>query len=846
MLLSVLVPVGVAAEEISLTVSEQEKITLLYKLNIIDADTVDDADVKRGEFAQWVMHLAGIDPNLITPTDTFEDVSADSEYAEAVTAAYSLGYMNGISEKEFGVSQKLSRTDAMVTLVRLLGYEPLAIRRGGYPDGYVQSAAGLGLYKGIDADEPCERKAVLLMCYNALTANFVNTNDEVVRKEGLLTSLHNVYKLTGTVTANRFTNLSNTDMRLAADEIEIDGAIYITQDVSVADLLGEAVSGYYYYDAAEDTSYLLYLTAQTGVNEKLVLPYDKIVSAANNTVTYENEKGDIKTAKLRSGFTMVLNNRIVTERKTSDLKLTDGELTLVNGDSDGRYELAKVTKPEIMVLRGIDMTEDLLYCREGNIYTYAYDDDYYSEYIRIDAYSGEEKSVTLDELAAGDVLTVYRSQDEHYLKIYATSKKVYGIITQISDDKLYIDGEEYDLPIKTPRSELAVGAKVTFSLDRFGRLVYMDEEQDNLGPKYGYFFDYRAGTGLGAASVKILVGDEKLVFPLADTVTVDESSSFKGKELTQSATLFESGKAVKQIIRYHVNGKGAIDALYTTQGQAADSIKKLDSISRANVTKYYQWKNIWAGKYYLPTENFFMVVPTVGDEADDEELYSTTYAFGDDVNDCYVEMYDVSDDNEIGALLIYSKDALKGVVQTTQNTNVGIFMRSAQGVDNPLVTLWSNGLEKQYEVNGDNIPDLSIYGFGDVVRYVVGADGRISTLYTMLDVGATGETTPAPTMASQSYDYHYFGRVYKKLEDYLIMIPNADNPTYDTAIDKRIILPAVSNDNCAVIDMRSRRITSASFDSVPQYFEGDTNGVGYIYARVYKWTANKDLFIYKF
>ena len=845
-LLTTCIPMAVTAEEITLTEAETEKITLMNRMGIIDVNTVEDTPVKRGEFAAWVMGLSGMRADLVTPLEKFTDVPVTHQYAAAVTVAYTIGYMNGISDNEFGVSKDISRTDAMVTLVRLLGYDALAKRRGGYPDGYVQCAAGLSLYKGIDADEACERKAILMMCYNALTAKFVNTDDEVVRGDGLMASIHNVYKVRGTVTANRFTQLNSTDMRLKANEIEIDGAIYKTQDIAMAELLGESVSGYYFYDEKEDERHLLYLTSANSSNEKIVIPYDKIISAASNEVTYENEKEDIKTIKMRSGFTFVLNNRLMPDRKTSDLKLSDGELILLDTDSDGRYELAKAIRPEVMVLRGVDTTEDLLYCREGNVYTYVFDKNYYSEIIRIDDYTGAEKAISIDELTAGDVLTVYRSADERYLKIYATAKKVYGIITQISDEKVLIDGTEYDLPLRTARSELAVGAKVTFNLDRFGRLVYMEEEQDNLGPRYGYFFDYRPGTGLGGAAVKILAGDDKLTYPLANTVKVDDSSSFAGKELTLSATLFDSGTVKKQLVRYRVNSKGEIDHFYTTVGNAPDSIKKLDSISKASTTKYYQWDRIWAGQYKLPTDNFFMVVPTVGDEPNDEELYSTTYTFGADVNDCNVEIYDVDDDNKIGALLLYSQDPLKGVVQTTVNTDVGVFIRGAKGEDNEIAYLWSNGEEKSYEVNGDNIPDISVYSFGDVVRYVVGADGRISTLYTMLDVGATGENTPKPTMDSDTYDHHFFGRVYKKLEDYFVIIPNKDNPTFDTSMDKRILLPGKNSANCAVVDMRTRKVTSATYSSVPQYFEGDEHGVGYVYVRVYKWTANKDLFIYKF
>ena len=850
--LAMLAPAGVVWSEepvsdgkTAFTAAQTAKFNLLYEMGITESAEISDAPVTRGEFAAWVAAMSGMNSGVLPYATRFSDVSSSNKYARAVAVVSALGCMNGVSETEFGVSKEITYFDAQVTLVRLLGYEKAAQMNGGYPAGYAKYAASLKLGSDTVAADGNERAAILLMCYNSLTAPFVDTDGEATKENTLLGKLHGIYEAKGIVTANRFTCLDTEKIRLNNNEIEIGGVVYITEDASLAEYIGEFVSCYYFYNEKDDERSIIYLKPETDRVETLVLTHEQILSAKDNTISYEDEDGDTELAELRPGFDFILNNRVVMDRTTSDLDLADGELTLIDADGDGLFELAKAKSPETMIYQGADNMEDMIYCKEGNIYTNAYDKTYYSEYIRVDELDKTQKQISLDELTAGDVLTVYRSKDDKYLKIYAISAGVYGTLEEVSDEEVVIDGVTYDVPLKTPVSELIAGSEVAFSVDMFGRLVYLDGEDDSVGPQYGYFFAYEAPKGLANARVKFIIGDETQIYPLADSVKVDDASSYGGDELTSCAALFESGAAVRQLVRFCADKNGEVTDIYTAAGNAENSIRKTPDTDKNIATKYYQWRNIWGGKYVLPPENFFLVVPTVGDEAEKEELYGTSYAFNTDVNNCYVEIFDVDDNMEAGAVLLYSQTALEGQATTTVDTAVGIITKITKGEENNFVYLWSNGENKSYEVNGDNIPSLAEFGFGDVVRYVVAKDGKVSTLFKMLDVGASGETTLAPALPSDGYDNHYFGRVYRKLDDYLVLIPNADNPGFDTAVDKRIVAPSAYG-TCAVIDMKSQKVISGTYDSVSQYFDGDGSGGCYVYTRIYKWTTCKDLFIYRF
>ena len=331
----------------------------------------------------------------------------------------------------------------------------------------------------------------------------------------------------------------------------------------------------------------------------------------------------------------------------------------------------------------------------------------------------------------------------------------------------------------------------------------------------------------------------------------------KGSEFNKCTELFEGDTAKRQLVRYGLDKEGNIKAVYTAFGSGKYSIKKQPGIEKGTKTKYYQWYNIWAGQYVLPDENFYLVIPNVGTEAENEELYGSEYQFGTDINDVYVEIFDVDDDMEIGALLLYSDKALDGLSETNSDTSSGVFVKEMTGIDGPVAYIYTrNGETRAFDVKPENYKNLNEFKFGDVVRYVVAADGKVSTLTKVLDIGETALSTPSPivnkddlTVSQDGYNHHYFARVYKKLDNHMVLIPNLyngiANASFDDASEKRIVVPN-NFQSCYLVDMGSERIVSGSLDSMSQYFEEGKNGGCYVYIKLYKWSTVTEMYIYKF
>ena len=177
---------------VELSKLEQERIRILYNLGIIDSIDLTNENVTRGEFSTWLIKLLGMDSSISTST-SFSDVDATNPYSGSIAMVAGMGYMNGISETEFGVNKSISFQEATTSLVRLLGYEISAQREGGYPEGYTKIASTINLYKNLKLTGKNNRTAIALLCYNALVAPYVDYTGHRSSENTLLEKIHGVF-----------------------------------------------------------------------------------------------------------------------------------------------------------------------------------------------------------------------------------------------------------------------------------------------------------------------------------------------------------------------------------------------------------------------------------------------------------------------------------------------------------------------------------------------------------------------------------------------------------------------------------------------------------------------------
>ncbi len=104
--------------------------------------------VRRDEFSAVASALMGfttVEPS-VTP---FTDVAEDNIYGSSIRTVKDGKIMNGVNSYEFAPGSTITFQDAIVTYIRILGYQVWADSKGGYPTGYNQVATSLKLFNEI-------------------------------------------------------------------------------------------------------------------------------------------------------------------------------------------------------------------------------------------------------------------------------------------------------------------------------------------------------------------------------------------------------------------------------------------------------------------------------------------------------------------------------------------------------------------------------------------------------------------------------------------------------------------------------------------------------------------------
>ena len=109
--------------------------------------------ITRSEMAKIITQMYGLfDIDLYHQNVDFIDVSSRNPYSASIKFVSDSKIMNGYGDGLFLPDKDITYYEAVKTLVTVLGYEPLALQRGGYPQGYLKVANELGIIIYPNAD----------------------------------------------------------------------------------------------------------------------------------------------------------------------------------------------------------------------------------------------------------------------------------------------------------------------------------------------------------------------------------------------------------------------------------------------------------------------------------------------------------------------------------------------------------------------------------------------------------------------------------------------------------------------------------------------------------------------
>ena len=465
-------PAGTAA------LAEEPEVGLLTELHIFDDETKTQIITNQG----YILHILKLLHEEPIPLGNAASIFPD---VKTNIAEMNRAYMLGLATGKNGClrpDEAITLQEAVVMLVKALGYKISAEQQGGYPAGYIQAAGSLHLLDGVpdaDMDAPLTYPQAAALFQNALTAPIMHskyTGDAVEyvweKDVTILSQYHHVFKKTGVIQANRYANISDAEYSLSAGEVVIGDERFLVGDTNASKMVGYKVLSYYQFDEEQDTATLLYLEDRSGrvltVDAADLEPQNQI-----NSIAYADKNGKTKTIRFPEDMVIIFNGKRCFDLTVQDLQPQSGSMTFIDNDADGRYEVMHLVSYAVCVVKSVvDQTKILDYYQKTQLDLE--DLEYYT------LTSGGEP-IESASLGTWDVLSVARSKDGKIADILVSTQKITGQVTGLYEDGVEIDGQEYDyLPVyaeyrkENPQNAEQARDMVQVYLDAGGRVAAID------------------------------------------------------------------------------------------------------------------------------------------------------------------------------------------------------------------------------------------------------------------------------------------------------------------------------------------------------------------------------------
>ena len=544
------------------------EVNLLTALGITDGihfQSQADNLVTRYEFAILLTRLLNVDASKYSSSTVINDVSN----AQKPYAAYLMdnGIMKGDGQGNFLPNSHVTVHQALVTVMRILGYDVIADAKGGTEGFYAEVASKLELDAGIMRyrDDRIQYKNVIRIFYNALhTGLYVQTtfgNEEKFATDYDRTLLYDRFEIKiaeGRLMANDVSSIDGGV--LSSGTIRIGDIEYDVNGLEVESYLGYEVTAYYKQPAS--VRQLVFLDNLLLSNS---VTYDTSeISYSEFEYSYTDENGNDKQLSLDTDFVLIINGVFTVYSK--DLMLpASGTVTLVNTDNDKKYETVVIRDERIEIVQSYNATENSIGFKYGGA---ALDLDKFDE-AKIKIYNANGRLTDTSALKEWTVVTIL--ENDGYLTIYVSNNSVRGSVEELlkndSNITVTVGGEEFMVSAMYKNGDVAIRQTGTFYLDANGRIVAFREGTDLWN--YGFIFDAALETALDSV-YKFEIFDESCfretkVVEAAGNITVDgEKCSSNGISKQTGANVLKQFEDNPQFVRFQTNGKGQLTQIQTT------------------------------------------------------------------------------------------------------------------------------------------------------------------------------------------------------------------------------------------------------------------------------------------
>ena len=846
-------------EAYTLSHTSQDTKELLSTINIDIShcnDTV--STVSRAEFIYVLMQLVNC-ADMGGSSLPFDDVAGNDYFSGAVS--YALGLNVVSSSSSFYPYREVTVNEACKMAVTLLGGGYLANAKGGYPYGYYLTASQMELLDGITSagNELLTREEFYTFIKSFLIAKVYEP--EQIENDGFLISdnrsilevYHDVYTVSGIITANENSALYDPAVELGEGFAEIDHTLYKT----IVDApLGAGVTAYVKNTANYDTIIFFDCSDTASVD------VDTSYFIAVNSSSVEYETGDKqKKLSLDNNPSFIYNGKADPKFLVSDLKKVDGVVTFTDNNQNGKYDVVEVKESTQIYVQSVNADEK-------------YITGFNAGYIDLGDNSDKKYSVTVDgvpaslsQIPSGTMASCSISKDGMLINISVSTKSVSGTIEGYDYGRkmIYVDGtgyvygkyfEEYYL------NSALLGIKGTFLLsDRDMIEGFVKESKGTM--QFGYFIDIKQKSGIDdSIIVKMCTSDDTIAtMNMSDDVVLNGIRASSNDDILSLLTT--DGEAKSQIIRYSLDKNGAINCIDTKAESAG--IMTGDEPENDNLTLYRFPTGTTNMQLYNTSTSIVFPFFAVADDAvafvvgDDETMedekrfraYNAKSYYSS--IDKYVrldktEVLNVSPENAASAVVINAN--VLGVAVSDYTPSGLVYTLTKAMIEDgetclKLVAVTGNEF-KTYYIKDESVLSQAIEGAtlenpgiepGDVLRISAAADGTVAAL--ALDFDYSEETVYKTDSSHNALCTYYYGTVYGYSAGTITAV--TDN-TQDITNNPMRFVWRVSG-TVPVYDAETNNVYHAPIDSVRTYLTFQEN-CSKVLVRTYNGAVNS-IVVYK-
>lgn len=596
MLISSLAAVTVSAgyADVDASNSYNKAITVLSGLGVVKGDDEGNFnptnDIKRSEMVALICRAMGEEAVAQSAGgSTFDDVVADHWAAGYIAWGVAGNIINGVGDNKFDPDASVKFQDAVVMILRALGYERIAQRpeNGGYPTGYLKVASQRGVLANakFDGGKAATREVVAQVIYNALTTPLVDVSyyapdpadDEYVVYDGknkndlrtLLTYKNEIYKVKATVDATAKTDPATYLKDPNAPKVKLtlkgayDYAKTTADDKGIYDILGvDAYDAIVIYAGATDVADYFGSTVEAYIAEDenddwvLVAVAADSKSTVSETVSenfesfgangsdfvfkYWEDENDSKAKEIDvlSGYTVYYNGQYMS---ASDIttNFTSIENLLVNvansitftGDRTAAgYNKIFVTDYRYAQVDEVN-ADDLFVKCDGLSFTLDAEERGNESFV-YNLYDAEGNTIDLADVKEDDLLNIVAPygdlDDVAFMDIYVTNTVVEGRVDEelIADAKYKIAGEIYELDANAV-GDVDTGDEGVFFITIDG-LVFAADAASVVNKNYSFVVAVGedASFGVNTYEIKLFTAEGELeTYTVASTLKVFNGDS---------------------------------------------------------------------------------------------------------------------------------------------------------------------------------------------------------------------------------------------------------------------------------------------------------------------------------